>query len=298
MAKIVECIPNFSEGRDASVLQALVETASAAPGVILLDWSADESHNRSVFTLAGDPNAVGEVAFQLCKKAAELIDLCKHQGEHPRMGATDVIPFVPIREVDIAECIALSKQVGERIASELGIPVFLYEASASSPERRDLAVIRRGQFEGMFAKLKEPEWTPDYGADAPHPSAGVTAVGARQPLIAFNINLDTDRLDIATAIAQSIRGSNGGYTNCKALGVELAKRGIVQVSMNLTDFQQTPIYRVSEAVRFEAARWGVKILESEIVGLIPNQALVDCAAYYLQLADFDYGRQVLEQRFD
>ena len=298
MVKIVECIPNFSEGRNDAVLQALVETASSVPGLMLLDWSADKSHNRSVFTLAGNPEAVVEGAFDLCKKASEEIDLRRHEGEHPRMGATDVIPFVPIRDMDIEECVTLSKQLAERVWRELSIPVFLYEFSASSPERRDLSAIRKGQFEGMFQKLKEPAWAPDYGQDRPHPSAGVTAIGARMPLIAFNINLDTDRLDIANAIARSIRGSNGGYAYCKAIGVMLAERGVAQVSMNMVNHEQTPLYRVFEAVRFEAARWGVRILGSEIIGLSPVKALVDCAEYYLQLEGFDYSRQVLEQHFD
>jgi len=298
MAKIVECIPNFSEGQNEAVLQALVETASSVPGVMLLDWSADKNHNRSVFTLAGSPDAVAEAAFCLCKVASEKIDLRRHTGEHPRMGATDVIPFVPIREMDMAECVALSQQVAERIARELSIPIFLYESSARSPERQNLAAVRKGQFEGMFEKLQDPAWTPDYGESAPHPSAGVTAVGARMPLIAFNINLDTDRLDIANTIARSIRGSNGGYKCCKAIGVALEDRGIVQVSMNMVDYEQTPLYRAFEAVRFEAARWGVRILGSEIIGLTPVKALADCAAYYLQLEDFDYNKQVLEQHLD
>ncbi|MCL1847633.1 MAG: glutamate formimidoyltransferase [Coriobacteriia bacterium] len=298
MAKIVECIPNFSEGTDEAILQALVEAATGVPGVMLLDWSADKSHNRSVFTLAGSPNAVAEAAFCLCKVASERIDLRNHTGEHPRMGATDVIPFVPLREMEVEDCVALSEELAERIWSELSIPVFLYESSARSPQRRNLAAIRKGQFEGMPQKLKQPEWAPDFGDPAPHPSAGVTAVGARMPLIAFNINLDTNRLDIANAIAKSIRGSSGGYSHCKAIGVMLEERGIAQVSMNMVDFEQTPLYRVFEAVRFEAARWGVRILGSEVIGLTPVKALADCAAYYLQLEDFDYSSQVLEQHLD
>ena len=298
MAKIVECIPNFSEGRNETVLQELVKTASSVPGAMLLDWSADTSHNRSVFTLAGSPDAVAEAAFFLCKKASEEIDLRRHKGEHPRMGATDVIPFVPIREMEMEECVMLSKQLAERIWRELSIPVFLYESSASSPDRRDLSAIRKGQFEGMPQKLQDPKWTPDYGENAPHPTAGITAVGARMPLIAFNINLDTDRLDIANAIARCIRGSSGGYAHCKAIGIKLEERGVVQVSMNMVDYGKTPLYRVFEAVRFEAARWGVHIIGSEIIGLTPAKALIDCAEYYLKLEDFDYNRSVLEQHLD
>ena len=298
MAKIVECIPNFSEGRDEAVLQALVEVASGVPGVMLLDWSADASHNRSVFTLAGNPDAVVEGAFALCQKASQLIDLRKHTGEHPRMGATDVIPLVPLRDMTMEDCVVLSKQLAQRIWDELSIPVFLYELSASSPQRQDLASIRRGQFEGMARKLKEPCWAPDFGECAPHPTAGVTAVGARMPLIAFNINLDTDRLDVASAIAQSVRGSGGGYAHCKALGVMLKDRNVAQVSLNMTNYELTPLYRVFQTVRFEAARWGVGILGSEIIGLTPAKALADSAAYFLQLEGFDYRAQVLEQRLE
>ena len=298
MEKIVECIPNFSEGQNESVLKALVDVASSVPSVSLLDWSADKSHNRSVFTLTGNPDAVADAAFCMCKTAAELIDMRKHKGEHPRMGATDVIPFVPIRGMDMAECVVLSRKLAKRISSELSIPVFLYEYSTHNPERKNLSNIRRGQFEGMTAKLKEPGWAPDYGETAPHPSAGVTAVGARMPLIAFNINLDTDRLDIAQSIARSVRGSSGGYEHCKAIGVMLAERGVAQVSINMTNYEQTPLYVIFEAIRIEAARWGVGILGSEIVGLTPVKALADCAAYYLKLEDFDYNQRVLEQHFD
>ncbi|MCL2671644.1 MAG: glutamate formimidoyltransferase [Clostridiales bacterium] len=297
MAKIVECIPNFSEGRNAETLQALVAVAQSVPGAALLDWSADASHNRSVFTLAGAPEAVAEAAFQLCKLAAELIDLRTHTGEHPRMGATDVIPFVPIREMDMKECIALAETLAERVSGELAIPVFLYESAARNTQRQNLSTVRKGQFEGMAKKMLSPDWAPDFGEAAPHPSAGVTAIGARMPLIAFNINLDTDNIEVANAIAKSIRGSSGGYKHCKAMGVTLAERNIVQVSMNMVNFEGTPLYRVFEAVRFEAARWGVRILGSEIVGLTPVKALADSAAYYLQLEDFEYGAQVLEQRF-
>ena len=296
MTRIIECVPNFSEGRDQATLQTLVDLASSIAGVALLDWSADESHNRSVFTLAGDPEAVVTAAFDLCQQASRLIDLNQHQGEHPRMGATDVIPLIPVRDVSIDECVAMSKALAKRIADELEIPVFLYESSATSPGRRNLADIRRGQFEGLAEKLTDATWTPDYGGPKPHPTAGVTAVGARGPLIAFNVNLDTDRLDVAKAIARAVRGSSGGFAACKAMAVTL-DQGLVQVSMNMVDYVKTPLYRVFETIRFEAARWGVRILSSEVVGLCPSQALVDSASYYLQIADFDFHRQVLEQRF-
>jgi len=296
MTRIIECVPNFSEGRDLTTLQTLVDLASSIAGVALLDWSADESHNRSVFTLAGDPEAVVTAAFDLCQQASRLIDLNQHQGEHPRMGATDVIPLIPVRDVSIDECVAMSKALAKRIADELEIPVFLYESSATSPGRRNLADIRRGQFEGLAEKLTDATWTPDYGGPKPHPTAGVTAVGARGPLIAFNVNLDTDRLDVAKAIARAVRGSSGGFAACKAMAVTL-DQGLVQVSMNMVDYVKTPLYRVFETIRFEAARWGVRILSSEVVGLCPSQALVDSASYYLQIADFDFHRQVLEQHF-
>ncbi|MCL2588843.1 MAG: glutamate formimidoyltransferase [Oscillospiraceae bacterium] len=294
MAQIVECIPNFSEGRDLAVIEALADTARAVPGVTLLDYSADANHNRSVFTLIGSPAGIAEAAFLLCKCARERIDLTKQTGEHPRMGAADVIPFVPIQGVGMEECVEISKAVAARISAELGIPTFLYEHSASAPERRNLAAVRRGQFEGMNEKMQDPAWAPDFGKPQVHPTAGATAVGARPPLVAFNINLDTDNVEIAKAIAAAIRGSSGGYQHCKAMGFLLADRGIAQVSMNMVNYEGTPLYRVFEAVRFEAKRWGVNIIGSELIGLAPSKALIDCAAYYLQIEDFDYDKQVLE----
>lgn len=294
MAKIVECIPNFSEGRNQAVIDALAKAARGVPGVMLLDYSADPNHNRSVFTLAGDPEGIAEAAFRLCKLASQSIDLTRHQGEHPRMGATDVIPFVPIQEVSMEDCVALSRQVAERIWKELGIPSFLYEASATAPHRENLAKVRKGQFEGMPDKLLEEEWAPDFGERSIHPTAGITAIGARPPLVAFNVNLNTSNLEIANAIAKSIRGSSGGFRHCKAIGIMLEDRQIAQVSMNMVNYEGTPLYRAFEAIRFEARRWGVEILGSEIIGLTPARALIDCAAYYLQLEDFDGDRQVLE----
>jgi glutamate formiminotransferase len=294
VAKIVECVPNFSEGRDQSVVEALVRIAEGVPGVALLDHSSDASHNRSVFTMAGSPEGVAEAAFLLCREAGARIDLTKHTGEHPRMGATDVIPFIPIRETGMEECVALSKQVAERIWGELHIPCFLYEESAAAPERKNLAVVRKGQFEGMPEKLKRPEWAPDYGTRAVHPTAGITAVGARAPLVAFNVNLGTSDLSVADAIAKTIRGSSGGYRYCKAIGVMLEGRGIAQVSMNMVNHEGTPLYRVFEAIRAEARRWGVPIVGSEVIGLTPAKALIDCAAYYLQIENFDDKKQVLE----
>ncbi|UQZ88145.1 glutamate formimidoyltransferase [Deltaproteobacteria bacterium Smac51] len=294
MAKIVECIPNFSEGRDKAVIEALVKEAQGVPGVTLLDHSSDASHNRSVFTLVGSPEGIAEAAFRLAKLASEKIDMTKHSGEHPRMGATDVIPFVPIKDVTMEECVEISKKVAERIYNELKIPSFLYEGSAKSEGRRNLATVRKGQFEGMPEKLLQEEWAPDYGERKIHPTAGITAIGARMPLVAYNINLNTSDINIANAIAKTIRAQNGGYKYCKAIGVMLEDRNIAQVSMNLVNYEGTPIYRVFEAVRFEAARWGVQITGSEVIGLTPAKALIDCAEYYLKIEGFDYGKQVLE----
>lgn len=294
MAKLVECIPNFSEGRNKEVINALVETAKSVPGATLLDYSSDESHNRSVFTLVGDPQGIGEVAFQLCKKASELIDLTKHEGAHPRMGATDVVPFVPVKDVSVDECVELSKQVAKRINDELKIPIFLYEDSASTPDRVNLAKVRKGQFEGMPEKLQQPEWAPDFGERKVHPTAGVTAVGARMPLVAFNVNLDTSDLEVANKIAKVIRGSSGGFKYCKAIGVMLEDRNVAQVSMNMVNYEGTPLYRVFEMIRAEADRYGARIIGSEVIGLTPAKALVDCAEYYLKIENFDYGKQVLE----
>ncbi|HEQ4685681.1 glutamate formiminotransferase [Streptococcus pyogenes] len=294
MAKIVECIPNFSEGQNQAVIDGLVATAKSIPGVTLLDYSSDANHNRSVFTLVGDDQSIQEAAFQLVKYASENIDMTKHHGEHPRMGATDVCPFVPIKDITTQECVEISKQVAERINRELGIPIFLYEDSATRPERQNLAKVRKGQFEGMPEKLLEEDWAPDYGDRKIHPTAGVTAVGARMPLVAFNVNLDTDNIDIAHKIAKIIRGSGGGYKYCKAIGVMLEDRHIAQVSMNMVNFEKCSLYRTFETIKFEARRYGVNVIGSEVIGLAPAKALIDVAEYYLQVEDFDYNKQILE----
>ncbi|BBB91129.1 MAG TPA: glutamate formimidoyltransferase [Methylomusa anaerophila] len=294
MAKLVECVPNFSEGIRQEVIDALAAAVRSVPGVILLDYSADPNHNRSVFTLMGTPAEAGEAAFLAAKKAVELIDLTKHRGEHPRMGAVDVIPFVPVSNITMEECVALSRQVAQKIAAELGIPAILYEESASAPHRKNLADIRRGEFEGLADKLKQPQWQPDYGQPVAHPTAGAVAVGARMPLVAYNINLNTSDLNIANSIAKIIREKSGGLKYVKSIGVMLEERNIAQVSINMTNYEQTPLYRVFELVKVEARRYGVSILGSEIVGLAPMNALVDSARYYLQLENFDAGKQVLE----
>lgn len=295
MAKIVECIPNISEGRRTEVVEACIGVIKEVPGVILLDYSSDPSHNRSVITMVGEPEQVAEAAFRLAKAARDNIDLTVHTGEHPRMGAIDVIPFVPIKEMTVAECVELSKTVGERIASELEIPVFLYEDSASAPHRKNLASIRKGQFEGMAEKVHEDDWHPDFGGERIHPTAGVVAVGARAPLVAYNINLSTSDIKIADKIAKIIRERSGGFRHVKALGVMLEDRNIAQVSINMCNYEKTPLYRVFELVRIEAARYGVTITGSEIIGLAPMNALIDTAEYYLQLEGFSKA-QVLENR--
>jgi glutamate formiminotransferase len=297
MAKIIECVPNISAA-NGDLVQEAAGVVRSTPGVTLLNTSSDASHNRTVITFVGDPAGVEEAAVQLAKFAARTIDLTKHKGEHPRMGAIDVIPFIPIREVAMDECIALSKKVAARIWEEACMPVFLYEASASAPHRENLASIRKGQFEGMEKKVKEAQWEPDFGGKTIHPTAGVVAVGARAPLIAFNINLSTADVDIADKIARVIRQSGGGLTCVKAMGVFLKEKNCAQVSINMTNYCLTPLYRVVEFVRFEAARYGVNIVGTEIVGLVPMRALIDSAEYYLGIENFDPETQVLEYRLN
>ncbi|MEA4933185.1 MAG: glutamate formimidoyltransferase [Lawsonibacter sp.] len=296
MAKLVECIPNFSvsKERDEVSYNALVEVAKSVPGCTLFDAQTDGNHNRSVFTMIGSPEAIEEVAFQLTKKAAEVIDMNKHTGEHSRMGATDVIPFVPTMGMTVEECVAMSKRLGQRIWDELKIPSFLYEDSASTPARQNLAAVRKGQFEGMPEKLLQPEWAPDFGERKIHPTAGITAIGARMPLVAFNVNLATSDVEIAKKIAKVIRGSSGGFKCCKAMGFMLEYRGIAQVSMNMVNYEVTPLPVVYEQIRALAERYGTYIVGSEIVGLTPAKALLDCAEHYLKLENFDCHNQVME----
>ena len=296
MAKLIECVPNFSvsKEKDEAVFQALVDTANSVAGCTTIDVQTDGNHNRCVFTIVGSPEGIQEVAFQLTKKATELIDMTKHQGQHPRMGATDVIPFIPTMDVTIEECVEISKKVAERIWNELKIPSYLYEESASRPERKNLAACRKGQFEGMPERLKEPDWAPDFGEREIHPTAGVIAIGARIPLIAYNINLDTPDLEVAKKIANSIRSAKGGFAACKAIGIMLEERNIAQVSMNLVNTDVTPIYYVFEMVRALADRYGARIIGSELVGLTPGKALLDCAEFYLKLENFNYRTQVME----
>jgi len=293
--KIVECVPNFSEGRNAEIMENIVEPFRGREGVNLLDYQSDKDHNRMVVTVVGEPEPLKEAVVAAVGKAVELIDLRKHEGQHPRMGAVDVIPFIPIRNMDMAEAIRLSKEVAARVSEAFELPVFLYEESATAPHRKNLASIRKGQFEGMAEKMALSEWRPDFGPTSIHPSAGATAIGARMPLVAFNVNLGTANLEIADSIARKVRFISGGLRFCKAIGVELKDRGIVQVSMNMTDFTKTALYRVFELIKIEARRYGVDVVGSEIIGLVPMAALVDCAVYYLGIEGFSPD-QVLESR--
>jgi glutamate formiminotransferase len=292
---IIESIPNVSDGRRRDVIERMADALRRTPGARLLDQSSDPSHNRSVFTLAGDANALEAAIIALFEVAVEGIDLRQHQGEHPRVGAVDVVPFVPIEGATMADCIALAKRVGAAVAARFQVPVFLYEEAAADPARKNLEDIRRGEFEGLATKLASAGWTPDFGPASPHPSAGVSVVGARMPLIAYNINLNTDRLDVAKKIAAAIRHSSGGLRFVKAMGVKLEDRNLAQVSMNLTNYEKTPVFRVFEMVKREAERYGISVLESEIVGLVPAAALMRSAEYFLQLEGFS-DAQVLEKK--
>ena len=294
MAKIIESVPNISEGRNREVIEACVDQVRTTPGCTLLNYSSDEDHNRTVITYMGSPEGCEEASVKLAKKAVELIDLTKHQGAHPRMGCVDVMPFIPIKEATMEECVELSRRVGERIAAEADLPVFLYEKSATAPHRQNLAKVRKGQFEGMAEKVKDPDWIPDFGGQRIHPTGGAVCVGGRPPLIAYNINLGTSDLEIATKIGKIIRESSGGLSCVKAMGVMLEDRNIAQVSINMTDFTVTPLYRVTELVRAEAARYGVPIIGTEVIGLAPMQAFLDTAEYYLQIEDFHPEVQVIE----
>ena len=292
---LIECIPNVSEGRRLDVVAAMADAVRTVDGIRLLDCSRDASHNRSVLTLAGTADGVEQAVGVLFEQALAAIDLRTHRGEHPRLGAVDVVPLVPIEDVSMAECVALARTVGAAVARRFNLPVYLYEEASTHPSRKNLEDIRRGEFEGLAAKMATAGWAPDFGPSTPHPTAGATVIGARRPLIAFNVNLATNRLDVAKKIASAIRQSSGGYRFVKAIGIPLVERGIVQVSMNLTNYEKTPIFRVFDTVKREAARYGVAVLESDIVGLVPLAALSATAEHDLQLAHFTPA-QVLENR--
>ncbi|GAB4312318.1 MAG: glutamate formimidoyltransferase [Candidatus Bipolaricaulota bacterium] len=293
--RLVESVPNVSEGRDRAVIEALASVLGEVPTVRLLDVQADPDHHRTVFTVVGDPDGVADAILRLFAAALPRIDLRRHRGEHPRMGAVDVVPFVPVRGVTMADCVDLARRVGREVWERFRVPVYLYEEAATRPHCRELAQIRRGEFEGFTAKIQEEEWAPDFGERAVHPTAGVTAIGAREFLIAFNVNLGTADLSVAKAIARAVRGSSGGLRYVKALGLSLGERGIVQVSMNLTNYKKTPLLRVLDLVRSEARRYGVPIVGTEIVGLVPEDALLQVAAHCLGLERFSPDL-VLEQR--
>ncbi len=286
MKQIVECVPNFSEGRDAEIVRAIVDAVAAVPGVKVLDRTSDPDHNRSVLTFVAEPGAARDAVVALFAAAVPRIDLRKHRGQHPRLGAVDVVPFIPIRDIDAKECAAVARETGRIVAERFGVPVYLYEDAAASEERRNLSNIRKGEFEGLAEKMRQPEWKPDFGPDVPHPSAGAAVIGARMPLIAYNINLGTSDLSVADRIAKSIRHIGGGFRYCRAMGVELKDRGIVQVSINMTNYKKTPLFRVFECVKSEAARYGVNVVGSEIVGLTPAEALYEVAEFYLRIEKF------------
>ncbi|MDP3305128.1 MAG: glutamate formimidoyltransferase [Erysipelotrichaceae bacterium] len=296
MNKIVECVVNFSEGRNKEVIDSITSVFNVE-GVKLLNVEADSDYNRVVVTVAGDPQTVKETVVESVVLATRLIDMNVHTGQHPRMGATDVVPFIPIKNMTMAECVTLAKEVGELIALHANVPVFLYEAAATAPQRENLADIRKGEYEGMVKKMTDDRWKPDFGPDQPHPTAGVVAVGARMPLIAFNIDLATTDVSIANKIAKAIRNSSGGFRYIKAGGVEVKERGLVQVTMNITDYTKTPIYRVFETVKMEALRYGVTVCGSEIVGLVPMEAIVESAAYYMRFNNVDMDK-ILETQLE
>ncbi len=295
MKRIIECVPNFSEGRDLDKIEKIINPFRGKKDVKLLDYQRDEDHNRLVVTVIGDPDALKHTVIEAMGVAIDLIDMRKHKGQHPRMGAIDVVPFVPVKDITMAEVIDFSKDVAKEVAGKYALPIFLYEKAATVAERQNLAVIRKGEFEKMAEKIKTPEWKPDYGSGQIHPSAGVTAIGARMPLVAYNVNLGTDDIKIAHDIAKSVRHISGGLRYCKAIGIALKERGIVQVSMNMTDYSKTSLYRSFELVRTEAKRYGVNVIGSEIVGLVPMEALIDTAVYYMGIENFNM-EQVLESR--
>jgi glutamate formiminotransferase len=293
--KIVECVPNFSEGRRMDVVERILDAIRSVVGVKILDSSSDASHNRTVVTFVGEPQGVKEAAFRAAQMAAELIDMENHHGEHPRIGATDVIPLIPISGVTMDECVELARELGQEIGEKLSIPVFLYEEAAVKPKRKNLANVRRGEYEGLKEAIKVPERHPDFGPSQMHPRAGATAVGARPPLVAYNINLNTNDLEIAKAIAKTIRGSSGGFSSIKALGVLIEETNTAQVTINVCNFREVSLARVFETVMSEAERFGVTITGSEIVGLVPMDALLDTVTFYLRLDGFQPD-QVLEKR--
>jgi glutamate formiminotransferase len=289
---LIECVPNFSEGRRANVVEKIIAPFRERSGCYLFDVRADADHNRLVVSLVGEPEPIQQALLEAARTAIETIDMETHRGAHPRIGALDVIPFVPVRNIDMPACVELAHGFGERFHIATGIPVYFYEEAARVPERRRLEVVRKGQYEGLKEDIHRPERHPDVGPPALHPTAGATVIGARRFLVAYNVNLKTDDLSVAQAIARALRASGGGLTHCKAIGVALKERGLVQVSVNIVDYEKNPLYRVTEFVRAEARRWGVEIADTEIYGMVPAAALIDSAAYYLQAAGFDPAQAI------
>jgi glutamate formiminotransferase len=290
---LIECVPNFSEGRDESAIEAIVDPFRNRKDCVLLDYRADKDHNRLVVSLVGRPGPIQEALLRAAEVAVDKIDLEKHAGGHPRIGAVDVIPFVPVRDIDMRSCVELAHEFGRRFNRETGVPVYFYEEAALKPERSRLEVIRRGQYEALKTEVGKPERHPDVGEPRLHPSAGATVIGARKFLIAFNVNLGTADLRVAQQIAKAVRSSSGGLCHVKGIGLALEERGLTQVSMNIVDYEKNALYRVVELIRMEAKRWGVSLVETEVYGMIPAAALLDSVGYYLQIADFD-PKQVIE----
>ena len=295
MAKVVQCVPNFSEGTDLEKVAKIVAAFKNKPGVTLMGCEPDKDYNRTVITVVGEPQAVADAVIEAIGIATEVIDMRVQKGEHPRMGATDVVPFIPIKDMKMEECVELSKYVAKPVNEKFGVPIFLYENSATAPNRVSLPDIRKGQFEGMAEKIKLPEWAPDYGPAEIHPTAGVTAVGGRMPLVAYNINLGTTNVEIAKKIAQAIRFSSGGFKFIQAGPAEIKEKGFVQVTMNIKDFKKNPIYRVFETVKMEAARYGVAVIGSEVIGALPLEAVSESLEYYLGLEGFSTDKIIETQ---
>jgi glutamate formiminotransferase len=290
---LIECVPNYSEGRRPEVMEAIVEPFRRKPGCALLDYRADKDHNRLVVSLVGQPEPIQDALMESARAALQSIDLEEHRGGHPRIGAIDVIPFIPIQNIDMKTCVEIARGFGRRFHKETGVPVYFYEEAALRPERKNLEVIRKGQFETLKTEITRPERHPDVGEPKVHPKAGATVIGARKFLIAFNVNLGTKDLNVAKQIARAVRSSSGGLSHVKAIGLALEERELTQVSMNIVDYEKNSLYRVVEMIRMEAGRWGVPVVETEVYGLVPAAALLDSAAYYMQLAGFE-PKQVLE----
>jgi glutamate formiminotransferase / 5-formyltetrahydrofolate cyclo-ligase len=295
MKKIIECIPNFSEGRNKEIIEKIMDTLRGKDGIKLLDYSSDSDHNRTVVTFIGEQEAVEKAIINMASVVYENIDMTVHEGGHPRMGALDVVPFVPVSGVSMEECIELANRAGKQIAESFNVPVYLYEDAAKCAYRQNLANVRKGQYEGFFEKIKNDGWKPDYGPSEVNVKGGCTAVGARVPLVAFNVNLGTDNIEIANSIAKVVRHIGGGLRFVKAMGVKIENRNITQVSMNLVSYEKTAVYRAFEMVKMEAKRYGVPVIGSEVVGLVPMAALIQSAEYYLQIENFSM-EQVLEKR--